>query len=104
MSLFPGVGHSILIPIRSRRRAVAPVNTQPAETACELVLAQAGCSLFRDSVDQRIIEEIRTGTARFGETYRGDGKGIIDFQTAVGVAGASLATGTDGYRPRRHAG
>jgi len=63
---------------------VAPVNTQPAETAYELVLAQAGCSLFRDSVDRRIIEEIRTGTAKFGETYGGGGKGIIDSQTAVG--------------------
>lgn len=63
---------------------VAPVTTQPAEAAYELVLAQAGCSLFRDSVDQRIINEIRTGTARFGETYGGGGKGIIDSQTAVG--------------------
>ena len=63
---------------------VAPVNTQSAEVAYEIVLAQAGCSLFRDSVDQRIIEEIRTGTARFGETYGGGGKGIIDSQTAVG--------------------
>jgi hypothetical protein len=63
---------------------VAPVNTQPAETAYELVLAQAGCSLFRDSVDRRVIEEIRTGTAKFGETYGGGGKGIIDSQTAVG--------------------
>lgn len=63
---------------------VAPVNTQSAEAAYELVLAQAGCSLFRDSVDRRIMHEIRTGTARFGETYGGGGKGIIDSQTAVG--------------------
>jgi hypothetical protein len=63
---------------------VAPVNTQPAETAYELVIAQAGCSLFRDSVKWRIIEEIRTGAAKFGETYGGGGKGIIDSQTAVG--------------------
>ena len=62
---------------------MAPVSTQPAETAYELVLAQAGCSLFRDSVDQRIVEEIRNGTAKFGETYGGGGKGIIDSQTAV---------------------
>ena len=40
--------------------------------------------MFRDSVDHRIINEIRTGTARFGETYGGGGKGIIDSQTAVG--------------------
>ena len=30
------------------------------------------------------FDEIRTGTARFGETYGGGGKGIIDSQTAVG--------------------
>jgi len=63
---------------------VAPVKTQSAEAAYELVLAQAGCSLFRDAVDRRIIEEIRTGTATFGETYKGGGKGIIDSQQAVG--------------------
>ncbi len=63
---------------------VAPVTTQSAEAAYELVLAQAGCSLSRDSVDRRIINEIRTGTATFGETYRGGGKGIIDSQAAVG--------------------
>jgi hypothetical protein len=63
---------------------VAPVKTQPAEAAYELVLAQAGCSLARDPVDRRIIHEIRTGTATYGETYRGGGKGIIDSQKAVG--------------------
>ena len=35
-------------------------------------------------MDRRIIEEIRTGTAKFGETYKGGGKGIIDSQQAVG--------------------
>ncbi len=35
-------------------------------------------------MDQRIIKEIRTGTATCGETYGGGGKGIIDSQTAVG--------------------
>jgi hypothetical protein len=63
---------------------VAPVSTQPAEAAYELVLKHAGCSLARDSVDQRIIREIRSGTATFGETYAGGGKGIIDSQKAVG--------------------
>jgi pectate lyase len=63
---------------------VAPVQTQPAEKAFELVLAHAGCSLVRDSVDQRIVNEIRTGTARFGASYGGGGKGIIDSQKEVG--------------------
>jgi hypothetical protein len=63
---------------------VAPVATQSAEAAFELVLAGAGCSLRRDSVDRRIIEEVRTGTARYGATYKGGGKGIIDSQNDVG--------------------
>jgi hypothetical protein len=63
---------------------VAPVKTQPAEEAYEAALVDAGCSLRRDAVDQRIISEIRTGTARYGETYAGGGKGIIDSQKAVG--------------------
>ena len=63
---------------------VPPVTTQTAEAAYELVLAKAGSSHVRDSVDQRIIEEIRGGTARFGESYAGGGKGIIDSQKAVG--------------------
>lgn len=63
---------------------VAPVETQPAADTFESVLAHAGCSRSRDSVDARIVEEIRTGTASYGETYAGGGKGIIDSQSAVG--------------------
>jgi hypothetical protein len=67
-----------------RPYVVAPVATQTAEGALASVLEGAGCSLSRDAVDRRIVEEIRTGTARFGETYKGGGKGIIDSQRAVG--------------------
>ena len=63
---------------------VAPVRTQTAEEACELVLKHAGASLARDGVDARIIEEIRAGTATYGETWGGGGKGIINSQKAVG--------------------
>jgi hypothetical protein len=63
---------------------VAPVATQTAEAAYAAVLAGAGCSLARDAVDRRIVEEIRTGTARFGATYKGGGKGIIDSPRDVG--------------------
>lgn len=56
----------------------APVITQSAETAYELVLADAGAVLpKRDSVDMRIIEEVRSGTATYGT-------GIIDSQEDVG--------------------
>lgn len=63
---------------------VAPVKTQSAEAAFESVLAQAGCSLVRDSVDQRVVNEVRTGTAKHGNRYGGGGKGIIDSQSEVG--------------------
>ncbi len=63
---------------------VAPVTTQSAEVAYGLVLAQAGASRVRDAVDRRVVEEIRTGTATFGASYKGGGKGIIDSQKDVG--------------------
>jgi pectate lyase len=65
--------------------AVASVTTQPAEAALELVLTQAGATLpRRDPVDARVVKESRAGTAHFGETYEGGGKGIIDSPKAVG--------------------
>jgi hypothetical protein len=63
---------------------VAPVRTQDAAEAYEMVLKNAGAGLVRDAVDKRIIEEIRTGTAACGETWRGGGKGIINSQAAAG--------------------
>ena len=64
---------------------VAPVKTHPAHEALERVLKQAGAILpRRDSLDARVVEETRTGTAHFGETYEGGGKGIIDSQKTVG--------------------
>jgi hypothetical protein len=63
---------------------VAPVTTQPPGEALELVLKQTGAILpHRDPLDARIVEETRTGTARFGGAY-GDGKGIIDSPETVG--------------------
>lgn len=65
--------------------AAAPVTTQSPDDAFESVLRNAGATLpRRDPLDARILEEARTGTARFGETYEGGGKGIIDSQQAVG--------------------
>jgi len=64
---------------------VASVTTQAPNDAYELVLTDAGATLpRRDPLDARVVEEVRTGTARFGETYEGGGKGIIDSQKAVG--------------------
>ena len=62
-----------------------PIRQQTAEEAYRLVLGHAGASLpKRDPIDARIVEEVRTGTAKFGETFGGGGKGIIDSQKAVG--------------------
>lgn len=54
------------------------VATLDAAQAYERVLAKAGASLRRDPVDERIVEEVRTGTAPNGN------KGIIDSQSQVG--------------------
>ena len=64
--------------------AAAPVRTQPAEKAYELVLAYAGANLpTRDAADARIVREVRTATATYGGKW-GPGKGIIDSQDTVG--------------------
>jgi hypothetical protein len=63
--------------------AFAPVTTQKAERAFELVLAHAGATQpKRDAVDQRIVAEARTGSAAYGGTW-GAGSGIIDSQIEV---------------------
>lgn len=67
-----------------RSFVVAPVTTHSAEQTHGLVLAQAGASRERDALDRRVIEEIRTGTAKFGAGYKGGGKVIIDSQRDVG--------------------
>lgn len=63
--------------------AAYPVTTQSAEAAYDAVLDDAGCSLYRDSVDRRIIHEVRSGTATYGGVT-GEGLGIIDSQVTVG--------------------
>jgi pectate lyase len=57
--------------------AYAPIATQTAQDAYESVLAYCGASLIRDSVDMRIINQVRTGTTATGGTL-GVETGIID--------------------------
>ena len=65
-----------------------PIRQQTAEDAYVSVLDHAGCSLpNRDSIDSRIIEEVRTGTATFGNN------GIINNPSEVG-GWPNLASGT----------
>ncbi|HLP17421.1 MAG TPA: T9SS type A sorting domain-containing protein [Bacteroidota bacterium] len=71
-----------------------PINEQTPQDAYESVLNSVGASLpKRDSVDLRIINDVRTGTAKYeGVTYRKAQNfpasapitGIIDSQTDVG--------------------
>jgi hypothetical protein len=64
---------------RAASPAPAPaISQQTAERAYELVLADVGATLpRRDPVDQRIIQEVRTGTVTYG-------KGIITDISQVG--------------------
>ncbi len=63
---------------------IADVTTQSPEEAYELVIKYAGAILpKRDSIDLRIIEEVKTGTANFGGAW-GAKSGIIDSQTQIG--------------------
>ncbi len=55
-----------------------PITEQTAEEAYLFVLKSAGASLSRDPLDLRYIEEVRHGTAGYGNN------GIIDSQEEVG--------------------
>ncbi len=62
-----------------------PITEMTAVQAFEHVMAFGGCVLpKRDAHDARIINETMTGTALYGATYGGGGKGIIDSQDEVG--------------------
>ncbi len=61
--------------------AAAEVNTTSAEQAYTDVIADVGASYpSRDGLDCRIISEVDNGTAAYGSSYNGGGKGIIDSQ------------------------
>ncbi len=74
--------------IQKNKRSLAPfpseqITTTSPQKAFDLVLAFGGASLHRDTVDVRITNEARTGTATYGGTW-GLGRGIIDSQDSVG--------------------
>ena len=56
---------------------------QTAEEAFETVLTKAGCSLSRDAVDFRIVDEVRKGNYTYNGS-NGSAGGLIDSQTDVG--------------------
>lgn len=62
----------------------AEVTTHTAEEAFYLVLAQAGATRpKRDAVDKRIVQEVKTGACKYGDSW-GIRSGIIDSQQSVG--------------------
>ncbi|MFV0268011.1 MAG: polysaccharide lyase family 1 protein [Draconibacterium sp.] len=63
---------------------LAPVMTYDAETAYRQVLASAGASLKRDTVDKRVVKEVKSGKEQYGTSYKGGGNGVIDSQNEVG--------------------
>jgi len=58
-------------------------NEQTAAEAYETVLAKAGCSLSRDAVDTRIVNEVRNGNYTYTGS-NGSKNGLIDTQGDVG--------------------
>ena len=58
-------------------------NEQSAEEAYETVLAKAGCSLHRDAIDTRIVNEVRNGSYTYTGS-NGSTKGLIDAPSDVG--------------------
>lgn len=66
------------------------ITTHSAREAFELVLDNVGCSKVRDAVDERVIEETRSGTARFKGSRASDANmypGFIDTQYDVCLPG-----------------
>ena len=57
--------------------------TQSAKKAYQSVLKSAGCSLVRDVLDMRYVNETRTGTFTF-KGSKGSSNGLIDSQNDVG--------------------
>ena len=56
----------------------APVTTQSAKEAFEIVLREAGANFRRDEVDKRVVKEVCESTYTYGD------KGIINSQKEVG--------------------
>jgi hypothetical protein len=66
--------------IISKPVKVVMIPLQAAEFAYNEVLRAAGASYRRDAIDARIVEEVRSGTAKYGKKK----DGIIDSQSDVG--------------------
>ena len=61
----------------------ALTSEQTAEQAFETVLSKGGCSLVRDAIDQRLVTEVRNGTATC-KGSNGSSNGLIDTPSDAG--------------------
>jgi pectate lyase len=63
----------------------APISIQKPREAYASILQNVGaCVPKRDTLDERILSETKTGTAKYGKLWGGGGTGIIDSQNDVG--------------------
>ena len=79
--------------------STAPVTTQPATEAFEAVLLLAGASFKRDTLDQRIIKEVKTRTGRIIDVQGGHPHGTpydISKKAWPALAALPAAPDTDG--------
>ena len=62
---------------------VTEIKSETALVAFDKVMSSVGASLFRDKIDARIVNEVKTGTATFKGSVSGT-PGLIDSQSDVG--------------------
>lgn len=65
------------------------ITTHKPQQALEQVLKYAGCSKDRDIIDERIVEETRTGTATYRGSVDNTSPGLIDIPSDVMPKGAT---------------
>jgi hypothetical protein len=65
--------YSPQVKLANKVEMAVPYEAESAEQAYENVMASAGASLFRDAVDQRIINQVKTGTGNFINSDEEDG-------------------------------
>ena len=76
-------GNSVKADSRHIDNLTAIAKEQSAEAAYETVLSKAGCSLHRDAIDARIVNEVRKGTYTYNGS-NGSTNGLIDSPDDVG--------------------
>jgi hypothetical protein len=88
------------LPIEADDTETCYVSTHSPDEVFEAVLGHVGASLSRDAVDERAVNDARSGTATFPDGGNGSGGGLIDTQETVGgwphLASTTAPKDTDG--------